>query len=173
MANQSNLIVRESITEALVQLMERKPFSQITVTELARRAGVGRVSFYRNYDSMEDVLVRYLNEQADEVWVNMENAGFTEIWERIFILFDRVKWVALPMHRAGLDPLFFSFVESKTGADEGLGLEESYHRAMFSGLLSGLLCYWLKRGCRDSKEELRQIMENASFINRNAFHIGG
>lgn len=55
--NINNQIIRESITEALLILMAFKPFTSITVMELTEKAGVGRVSFYRNYKSKEEVLI--------------------------------------------------------------------------------------------------------------------
>ena len=61
-ARPSNEIVIESITEAMIQLLEDHPLEDIAITDLVKRAGVGRVSFYRNYTSKEDVLVRYLHD---------------------------------------------------------------------------------------------------------------
>lgn len=63
---QSNLEVRECLTTALVRLSESKPLSAITVTELCEMAGVSRMSFYRNYQSKEDILSAYLTEKVDE-----------------------------------------------------------------------------------------------------------
>ena len=54
--NSAHDIVIESLTEALLQLMEKKPFSEISVSELCMKAGVGRMSFYRNYSSVRDIL---------------------------------------------------------------------------------------------------------------------
>ena len=54
---EANIRVKTNITEALFALMHEKSFSDITVTELIRKAGVARASYYRNYDSMEDVLI--------------------------------------------------------------------------------------------------------------------
>lgn len=58
--NEAHDMVMESLTQALLQLMEKKPLSKINVSELCTRAGVGRVSFYRNFDSMDDILVQHL-----------------------------------------------------------------------------------------------------------------
>ena len=62
--NINNQIIRECITEALLILMQKQPFQEITVMELTKKAGVGRVSFYRNYDSKESVLVAKLDEEV-------------------------------------------------------------------------------------------------------------
>ena len=57
---EANEFVKECITTALLQIMEGKDFEAITITELTRKAGVGRVSFYRNFESKEDVIRQYL-----------------------------------------------------------------------------------------------------------------
>ena len=48
------------IFEALMQLMEKKPYDKITVSDIADKAGVARPTFYRNYDDKEDVVFEYL-----------------------------------------------------------------------------------------------------------------
>lgn len=53
---ESNAITRECIESALVLLMKEKSFQEITIQDIIRRAGVGRSSYYRNYDSKEAIL---------------------------------------------------------------------------------------------------------------------
>ncbi len=44
------------IADALFRLIKRKPFQQITVTEICDEAAIGRKTFYRNFDFKEDVV---------------------------------------------------------------------------------------------------------------------
>lgn len=44
------------IADALFRLMKRKPFQQITVTEICEEAAIGRKTFYRNFDMKDDVV---------------------------------------------------------------------------------------------------------------------
>lgn len=60
--NSANIIVKESITQALLILMESKDFQKITITDIVNKAGVVRMSFYRNYTRKEDVLLKHLQE---------------------------------------------------------------------------------------------------------------
>ena len=53
---QKNTYVKRQITDALLSLLKEKPLSDISVSELTDKAGIGRVSFYRNYQSKEDIL---------------------------------------------------------------------------------------------------------------------
>ena len=57
---EANAFVKECITTALLQMMENTPFEDIAITDLVKKAGVGRVSFYRNFESKKDVLEKHL-----------------------------------------------------------------------------------------------------------------
>jgi AcrR family transcriptional regulator len=46
--------------QAIVELASRRPISQITVAELADRAGVTRATFYNHYSSPLELLIRVL-----------------------------------------------------------------------------------------------------------------
>ena len=60
--NQANLIAKECIVSALLQLIKEKPLSAITISELTARAGVSRMTFYRNYHSKEEIFSLHLQE---------------------------------------------------------------------------------------------------------------
>lgn len=62
----ANKRVKGSIIRALFELMHEKSFSDITISELIRRAGVARVSFYRNYESKEDVLLTLIEDVLEQ-----------------------------------------------------------------------------------------------------------
>ena len=53
-------VVENSLTQALFELMNRKPFSEITITELVKYAGVGRATYYRNYTCKEEIIENYI-----------------------------------------------------------------------------------------------------------------
>ena len=63
---EANMRVKSNITKALFHLMHEKSFSDISISELIRTAGVARVSFYRNYDSKEDVLVTLIDDVLEQ-----------------------------------------------------------------------------------------------------------
>ena len=60
--NEIALSSQARIARTLLSLMERKPFSSITVSELCREAGVSRPTFYSLFGSMEDVVLYILKE---------------------------------------------------------------------------------------------------------------
>ena len=59
--NPSAVQSKEWIMNALIVLMQEKDYHDITITEIAEKADVVRRTFYRNFESKEDVLESYLN----------------------------------------------------------------------------------------------------------------
>ena len=57
---------RSCITAALIRLASDRPLSAITVTELCAEAGVSRMTFYRNFQSKEEVFEKHLAALASE-----------------------------------------------------------------------------------------------------------
>lgn len=55
------------IYSALEILMKEKEFNKITVSEVVEQAKVGRTTFYRSFDSIEDVLIMKCDEKFKEL----------------------------------------------------------------------------------------------------------
>ena len=53
---------KQMLLNALLELMEKKAYSSISIKELAECAGLDRKTFYRNFDSKEEVLYLRLQE---------------------------------------------------------------------------------------------------------------
>ena len=48
--------VRTKMKQAMVKLLEKKHYLQITVTDVVKEAGIARASFYRLYNSIDDII---------------------------------------------------------------------------------------------------------------------
>ena len=59
----------ESVVEGLWELLEDKSVEKISVSELVERAGIGRVTFYRNFSNKEEVLKRSFNMEL-QAWLS-------------------------------------------------------------------------------------------------------
>lgn len=60
-----NAYVISHIMKSLLALLENKMIEDISISELCDNAGIGRASFYRNYNSKEDILRAYINKLFD------------------------------------------------------------------------------------------------------------
>ena len=52
---------RQALSEALVQLIQEKDYSTITVNDIIERANVGRSTFYAHYQTKDDLLLDQMN----------------------------------------------------------------------------------------------------------------
>ena len=64
--SQTNIQVKQDMYKALLRLMGNKLFSSIAVSDITSEAGVSRMSFYRNYNAIEDILTEHLEEVVEE-----------------------------------------------------------------------------------------------------------
>ena len=56
-----NTYVREHLSSAMLELLAEKPLGEISVSELCGRAGVGRTSFYRNFETKEEIVKGHIH----------------------------------------------------------------------------------------------------------------
>lgn len=64
--NVANIQVKQDMYKALLVLLEEKPISAVSVSDLSMKAQVSRMSFYRNYNSIEDILIEHMEEIVAE-----------------------------------------------------------------------------------------------------------
>ena len=158
--NTTNGIIRESITEALLILMKKKSFAQITITEIVQKAGVGRVTFYRNYSSKEDVLVSALNEAGRQWWDAFQAAGRCDYVEALFAHCMTVRDIALLLYKHGLMHLLFQNINETLGPEEGDSELLSYQKSYLAGCVFGVLNEWVRRGMSDSPQKMSELLHS-------------
>lgn len=60
--NKANIFAKECMVYALMQLLEDKQLSEISIVEIVEKAGVSRMTYYRNYKFKEDIFISYLDD---------------------------------------------------------------------------------------------------------------
>jgi TetR/AcrR family transcriptional regulator, ethionamide resistance regulator len=64
--------VQEGVRAALIELLAERPFKDVTVDELARRAGLSRTAFYFYYPDKNEVLKEAANDVAAELYAEAD-----------------------------------------------------------------------------------------------------
>ena len=86
--NKTAIQSQHMIADALFCLLKRKPFAQITVTEICEEAAIGRKTFYRNFELREDVIEFQLDNMCVEY---IQEIDGMPIEERLVHHFEYVK----------------------------------------------------------------------------------
>ena len=91
--NQENkAITRESIEISLLQLLEKKDFKKVTISELVERAGVSRAAFYRNYGSKEEILKSIFESSIAKITKSLDGYNLkTDLYQVWVYLLKEVK----------------------------------------------------------------------------------
>lgn len=66
---------RQWIRDALTELLQEKPFAAISITDLTKRAGIARVTFYQHYDSKEVVLLDLVSDFFAQIYQDVDTAA--------------------------------------------------------------------------------------------------
>ena len=113
--NEQREFSRECLLNALLVLMEKQEFSKITITELCKKAGVTRLTFYRHFESKEDVLQDYFYKIFQiffqECVVN-SNYSFIETLSRCFDYWQENRQYIILLEKHGIVNLIYQPFES-------------------------------------------------------------
>ncbi|MCR5184831.1 MAG: TetR/AcrR family transcriptional regulator [Bacilli bacterium] len=83
---------KSCITLALYYLLLKKPYDEITVSDICRQANVSRVSFYHYYDKKDDIFIQYSDEKFAEFYeefTKKESITLEELIVRFFHFFKK------------------------------------------------------------------------------------
>ncbi len=150
-----NAFIKECITKALINLMGKKSFEDITITELVECAGVSRVSFYRNFESKIDVLEKHLQTLWKEWECEYERVGNPEYFsESILKHFYKYKELNLLLYKQGLSFMIYDMLRWSAKLDECNTNIERYGKSLFAGLIFGAVDEWIRQGMKESPEEI-------------------
>ena len=163
MGNQErNTFVINAITGALLDQLQTKPLNSISIGEITAKANVSRNSFYRNFSAKEDIIrlrIRiYLNQ-----WKSLtsdQNGDPKEIFAQLFTVAEQHKDFFLILKNADLlyllqDEFFKNFGPAEEDDDFS-----AYAKAFFAYSTYGFLETWIKRGMKQTAEEMKNMLKN-------------
>lgn len=156
-------LVSEYITDALLILMRKKEYKDISITEICEKAGVTRMSFYRNFENKEDILKKWVTSITDDFLVvsgiSYKNDSSRDYFIKLFTHLKQHKAVCKAMHKADLIYLVkeqFDRVFLNLHRDE----YDAYKSYFLAGGIYNVFLLWLINGCNETPEELAERMND-------------
>ena len=161
MENSNNLelknITKESITGAVLDLMENTEYSKISITDICNRAGVSRNAFYRNYPAKDAILRQYIYEVTDVWRRELRNVKPLTAKRYFTVLFEKTaerKDLIKKLFAAGIEYIlidaFFTFFRNFTlKANKPL-----YRQCHFAGSIYAICVHWIMNEQPETPEEL-------------------
>lgn len=167
-----NRFTRMCIGEAVVDLMKENDYEKIRVSDIVKKAGVSRMTYYHYYGSKDEVLEDYLMEIIKEyIQTRKEQklgAEFHNYSRILFTLtfFEKYATFVLELSRAGFYSMMINalnkyMVEQLLEEYDG-NIYELYY---YAGALLNVFIKWEEEGKKISAEELARIIEK--FVQKN------
>lgn len=157
-----NTYVVEHITNAILDLLKEKPMADISISELCDKAGVGRVSFYRNYESKEDIIKSKISYIFHD-WLNscerINNIPLSQKLKDLFGHFESHYDFYKLLSDRRLTYLLKDIFMEDYGPKPEDEMFAAYTKAYFASVIYGWIDVWFMRGMRDSAEEIAGLFQ--------------
>ena len=171
---------KHELETALLELMRTENYTEITIQEIAYRAGLSRRTFYRNFTSKEEILEgcfdRIWNGYRERIVTepdlslpNITRVFFTHMQTYQDILLTVNRYNLLPMFQARVDLFLPIAFHEARGDVASLSAETLRYALAFSaGGFMRILILWLNDGCLKSPDEMAAIVKGFLSIDRLA-----
>lgn len=154
---QAEKYVDEYIINSLFTLMKRKKYDDISITEITNKAGVGRVSFYRNFNSKEDIIKRWIEDTTNNFLknsdINFKKDSTKDYFIKLFNHLEKYKEESFLIYKANLIHLLKSEFENKLLSIHQKEYD-NYKTYFLAGGIFNVYYFWLINGCKESSEEI-------------------
>ena len=154
---QKNTYVKQQITKALLELLKEKSIADISITELTQKAQIGRVSFYRNFQTKEDIL-REESDRLIKEWGRLYESNPESSPETLFpSLFDFYrdhKEFYTILYQAGMASIMQETILDTIKITPEMTNIEAYMKSIWAYGIFGWMIEWMKRGMPESGREL-------------------
>lgn len=161
---EANLRVKTNITNALTDLMKEKNYEDISISEITSRAGVSRISYYRNYHCKEDILTDNLAILMSRFQESLDAHPLPAPVKRIMAYFFHTarenKSIFMLLYHAGMDRQIQDALDKLIISSEhfpSLDQRRTYPAYLFSGALFRLLIQWYNNDMLENDSELSNI----------------
>lgn len=159
--NEKTLFLKKCIADALIKLMRKKDVDKITVDEIVKTAGVGRMTYFRNFQNKIDVIFFKLKCLSDDYYKALpERPKTTYDRNRHFLLWvykNREIFELLNDKNALLILLYFAAARVP---DESVPEEEDYYKTPFFVYgISGVVTAWASGGFKDSPDKILEYVQ--------------
>lgn len=169
--NQRTVQTENKIRWVFLNLLVEKELKNISVSEICKKAGIHRTTFYVHYQDVADLMEHMVADmylQVKDMFVDeeegMRHGGFKRLFE---LVSQHRTFFSAYINAAGTlelnyDKLPAALQENIDRVMPILGYtsreELLYHQTFFCEGLSAVIRRWIRGGCKESPEEMERII---------------
>lgn len=154
---------QEKIEKAFIELLQNRDIKDITVSDLIKMTSLNRSTFYANYIDIYD-LADKTREKLEKDFSNLfadynymqENTGALKMFKHIK---ENQLFYKTYFKLCYDDQHLVSVYDVKRAEKEHFDSNLKYHIEFFRNGLNAIIKLWLAGGCRESPEEMAQVLK--------------
>lgn len=156
---------QEKIEKVFIQLIQDREINEVSVSDICKEAGLNRSTFYANYvdiyELAEKIRLRLINEMIsayEDERISMEHSyNFLKLFRHI----KENQIFYNTYFKLGFDILADGFPVEEKEIVRWYGKKidnTAYHIEFFKSGLNAVIKKWLKGGCKESPEEINEVI---------------
>jgi hypothetical protein len=141
--------------------MKKKPWNSITITEITNLENVGRITYYRNFKNKEDILICKVSLLLDKWYKYVTEHNYNskeELCISLFTYLVTLQDILDTIIQSGLEHVLLLSNYSIFEDSINLPISEQYSRYYHAMGLSGFILAWIKRGMKESPEDMETFL---------------
>lgn len=155
----------EKIEQVLIELLQTKELHKISVSELCKRTGLNRSTFYANYTDIYDLADKLREKLEGEVAALYESEmaqGYnSNDYLKLFRHIARNQIFYRTYFKLGYDEQYRIWRYDTALAEKHFDNRFIvYHMEFFKSGLTKIIKLWLQSGCRETPEEMAEILQS-------------
>ena len=155
----------ERIEKIFIDLLQTRELNEIRVSDICKRAGLNRTTFYANYTDiygLADSIRDKLENNLSDLYQNEITQGFnSNDYLKLFYHIKENQIFYQTYFKLGYDNNYKIFTYDTALAREHFQNKFiEYHMKFFKSGITEVIKLWLQNGCRESPEDMFEIIKS-------------
>lgn len=154
---------QEKIEKAFVELLQTREIKDITVSDIIKITGLNRSTFYANYIDIFDLADKTREKLESDFSSHFANYNYMNEHSGALQMFKHIKenqiFYKTYFKLCYDEKHLVSVYDAKRAEKEDMTRNLVYHIEFFRNGLNAIIKLWLKNGCKESPEEMAEIIK--------------
>ena len=156
--------VKNKLQTVLIELLKDHNLEDISITMVCKMSQVSRASFYRNYTSLEDIIVKANKNLLSTIDINQRYFDFDKVESILYALATHAilyrDYYSL-LHRRKLNnTILIALKDLLIKHEETKSNKDKYLTAFIFFGIHGIIYSWIRNGMQETPKELGLTIRN-------------
>lgn len=174
-------IVEEAICDAFIKVIDEKELEKITVSDVIKKAGIVRSTFYNHYENIPDLITAMEDKSINDIFMIMETfhaKNNYDVCKSYYMTLCEYTMKNPFLSKLLISPagdeffskattMFGKYIKSLTQATSLDPISQTQYSYVIAGSIGttiGILHKWMKGGCQESTDMIADILTR-TFMN--------